>query len=467
MRKAILIILMQLISSNALAAGGLDNFMKYAGRSGSMTSINKGAIINDQRAGYMTGGSIITRGPRPMELQPLNIQLPSMEFDPCTGSGDLRWGGFSFIKGQEFAKYFKALAASSGTYVAKMLIKQACPQCEDIISYLESVARDINGMTFGQCEQAKAIADGFMGKFNSANNQKCLTKSSLARGGSDLAEATQKCQDNPDRYGEIGDDNELKAMLPDNFNLVWKALSHGNGSAPTGMKELIMSISGSIIGSKEGKISTISALPSLIEKEDLLEHYIGKPTAESMSVKLYVCNEQSKCLKPTVQSTVINSRNDSLYGKVTTNLKSILEKVIANEGELTDEEQALIEYSQIPIINLLELELRKSGQRSVEAMIAGTSEFVEVICYDMVINFMEKMLAEAKEAVDELKTAQLDESAIQRFNRNVDNVQQILANKKDISMKKLHTIVAVKERLGSQNAVSKVNIVRTFKNIGR
>lgn len=100
-------------------------------------------------------------------------------------------------------------------------------------------------------------------------------------------------------------------------------------------------------------------------------------------------------------------------------------------------------------------------------MIAGTSEFVEVICYDMVINFIEKMLAEAKEAVDELKTAQLDESAIQRFNRNVDNVQQILANKKDISMKKLHTIVAVKERLGSQNTVSKVNLVRTFKNIGR
>lgn len=286
-----------------------------------------------------------------------------------------------------------------------MLIKQACPQCEDIISYLESVARDINGMTFGECKQAKAIADGFIGKLNSANNQKCLTKSSLSRGGSDLAEASQKCQDNPDRYGEIGDDNELKAMLPDNFNLVWKTLSHGNGSAPTGMKELIMSISGSIIGSKENKISTISALPSLIEKEDLLEHYIGKPTAESMSVKLYVCNEQSKCLKPTVQNTVINSRNDSLYGKVTTNLKSILEKVIANEGELTDEEQALIEYSQIPIINLLELELRKSGQRSVEAMIAGTSEFVEVICYDMVINFMEKMLAEAKEAVDELKTA--------------------------------------------------------------
>ena len=77
MRKAILIILMQIISNNTLA-GGLDNFMKYAGRSGSMTSINKGAIINDQRAGYMTGGSIITRGPRPMELQPANIQLPSI-----------------------------------------------------------------------------------------------------------------------------------------------------------------------------------------------------------------------------------------------------------------------------------------------------------------------------------------------------------------------------------------------------
>ena len=50
---------------------------------------------------------------------------------------------------------------------------------------------------------------------------------------------------------------------------------------------------------------------------------------------------------------------------------------------------------------------------------------------------------------------------------NIEEIMLLTNNKKDISMKKLHTIVAVKERLGSQNTVSKVNIVRTFKNIGR
>ena len=440
-------------------AGGLDGFLKFAGQGGSMTSINKGAVISDQRAGYMTGGSIISRGPRPQELQPLGIQIPSIAFDPCTGSGDLRWGGFSFIKGAEFARYFKAVSASAGAYVAKMAIKQACPQCEDIMSYLETVARDINGMTFGQCEQSKAFAEGLMGKFNAASSQKCLTKSSIAKGGSDLHEATQKCQDNPDRYGEVGDDDQLKSVLPDNFNLVWKALSHGDGNAPTGMKELIMSISGSIIGTKTGGISTIATLPSLVEKEDLLEQYIGKPGVGTSKIKLYVCDEKVKCLKPKGREASVDNKADTLYGKVETTLASILDKIEKNKGDLSDEEQALIEYSQIPIISLFEIELALKNKESVSSF-AGNSEFVETVCYDMVANFMQKMLYEAKTAVDTLQTAQLDNTSIERFNRNVENVQVFLRDKKHNALARLQTIIVVKERLLKQQDIFEMNFHR-------
>lgn len=448
-----------MISASVSYAGGLDSFLKFAGQGGSMTSINKGAVISDQRAGYMTGGSIISRGPRPMELQPLGIQIPSMAFDPCTGSGDLRWGGFSFIKGAEFARYFKAVSASAGAYVAKMAIKQACPQCEDIMSYLETVARDINGMTFGQCEQSKAFAEGLMGKFNAASSQKCLAKSSIAKGGSDLHEATQKCQDNPDRYGEVGDDDQLKSVLPDNFNLVWKALSHGDGNAPTGMKELIMSISGSIIGTKTGGISTISTLPSLVEKEDLLEQYIGKPGVGTSKIKLYVCDEKVKCLKPQAKEASVDNKADTLYGKVETTLASILDKIEDNKGELSDEEQALIEYSQIPIISLFEIELALKNKESVSSF-AGNSEFVETVCYDMVTNFMQKMLHEAKTAVDTLQTAQLDNTSIERFNRNVENVQVFLRDKKHNALARLQTIIVVKERLLKQQDIFEMNFHR-------
>ena len=457
--KMLFVILVTIFSYSTCFAGGLDGFLKFAGQGGSMTSINKGAVISDQKAGYMTGGSIIARGPRPMDLQPLGVQLPSIEFDPCTGSGDLRWGGFSFIKSAEFAKYFKSLATSSGAYIAKMAIKQACPQCEDIMSDLESVARDINGMTFGQCENSKAIADSVMGKFNSSANQKCLTKSAIAKGGDDLAEATQQCQDDPDKYGEIGDDKELKSMLPDNFNLVWKALSHGNAETQNGMKELIMSISGSIIVTKEAGISTIATLSSLVEKEDLLEQYIGKPGEGNSQIKLYVCDEKTKCLRPVAEEKTVNNKEDTLYGKVETTLNSILDKIESNSGELSDEEQALIEFSQIPIITLFEIELALKNKESV-SMLAGNSEFVEVVCYDMVTNFMQKMLYEAKTAVDTIKTAQLDNTAIERFNKNIENVQLLLRDKKYHAMDKLQTIIAVKERLTKQQDVFEVGFSR-------
>ncbi len=465
MHKLILIILIQLVTAKVFATG-LDNFMKFGAKGGSMTSINKGAVISDQKAGYMTGGSIISRGPRPMDLQPLGVQLPSAAFDPCTGSFDLRFGGFSYIKGAEFAKYYKAVASGSGAYLVKMAITQGCPQCEGAMSDLEAIARDINGMTFNQCEQGKAIAEGLMGKFNAAKNQKCLAKSSIKKGGSDLHDATKKCQDNPDRYGETGDDKELKSMLPDNFNLVWHALSQGSGEAPSGMKEMIMSISGSIIGLKHDGVTTISTLPSLIEKDDLLEQYIGKPGEGRSKVKLYVCNENTRCLKPTVQEVSLDNRADTLYGKVEVTLKSILDKIVNNKGELSDEEQALVEYSQIPIITLFEIELAMKNEKSV-SLFAGNSEFVEVVCYDMITNFMQKMLHEAKTAVDSLETAQIDNTAIERFNKNIERVQLLLRDKKYKAMDKLQTIIAVKERLTKQQDVFEMNFNRYGNSKGR
>lgn len=351
------------------------------------------------------------------------------------------------------------MAVSAGAYAAKMAIKSACPQCEDIMSSLESIARDINGTTFSQCEQGKAIAEGLMSKFNAASKQKCMAKSSLVRGGSDLFETTQKCQDDPDRFGEAGDNAELKSMLPDNYNLVWKALSHGDGTAPSGMKELMMSISGSIIGLKEKGVVTISSLPSLIEKVDLIEQYIGKPGAGNSTVRLYVCNENVKCLKPVATDKALVSKTDTLYGKVESTLTSIIEKIDTNKGELSDEEQALIEYSQIPIISLFEIELALRNKESVASM-AGDAEFIEVVCYDMVTNFMRKMLLEAKNAVDELQTAQLDNTPIERFNKNIEVVQALLRDKKHEAMKKLQIIIAVKERLTQQEKVFQLGFSR-------
>jgi hypothetical protein len=54
-------------------ASGIDKLMKFASPEGSMSNVNTGAIVKDQQGGYMTGGSMLIRGPRPKTLQPLLV----------------------------------------------------------------------------------------------------------------------------------------------------------------------------------------------------------------------------------------------------------------------------------------------------------------------------------------------------------------------------------------------------------
>ena len=440
-------------------AGGMDNLLKWSKRGGSMVSVNKGAAISDQKSGYLTGGSIIARGPKPEILQPLVVQPPSFAFDACSGSFDARFGGFSFIKGAQFAGFFKSVASSAGAYAAKMAIKQVCPQCEDIMSYLESVARDINGRTMNQCSLAQSIAQGGFAMMNNANKQKCMMQSNVTTGSSDMYEATQSCIDNPDRFGGAGEDDVLKSLLGDNFNLVWKALSQGSSSTPNGLKEMMMSITGSVIGSKGSAAIELSTLPSLVEKEDLIERYIGRPGTGSSTVKLYECDEPTRCLHPVERDVALSNQAATLYGKVHVLLQSIFAKIDANEGDLTDEEQALVEFSQIPLISIMEMELATKNKDSASSLI-GMSEFIEVVCYDLVTNFMAQMVKQAKSAVEVLKSAQLDNTAIDRFTHNIEIVQGYLRDKRFESMQKLKVITQVKERLKQQQNVFQMGFSR-------
>lgn len=443
--------------TNAKAAG-LANLMKYTQQNDTMTNINKGKIVSDQSAGYITGGSIISRGPKPQSLRPLVIQPPQFSFDACSGSYDARFGGFSFITGRGFTDFLKAVPSATGAYALKMLIKEVCPQCEDVATYLETVARDINGLSLNQCTMAKSIAQGGFAMLSSASKQRCMMQSNILSANQDIFQASEVCTDNPDKFGEEGEKDKLKTLLGPNFNLVWKALSQGDGGVKTGLKELMMSISGSVIGRSEHGTISISILPSLVEKEDLIEKYIGRPDGESSEVTLYRCDEGAKCLYP-VEHNEILTKAQTLYGNVTILLESIVGKIIDNEGELTDDEQALIEFSALPLINIIELERATKNRSSVTSLI-GMQEFIEVVCYDLVTNYMQKMLSHAASAVEVLKAAQLDNVAIEKFTVGVEIVRGYLRDKRFEAFKKLQVITQVKEKLNQQHKMFELGFSR-------
>lgn len=446
-------------------ASGVANLVKFTQRNGTMTNINKGKVVSDQKAGYVTGGSIISRGPKPPILTPITVQPPSFAFDACSGSYDARFGGFSFITGKEFVNFLKAIPGATGAYALKMLIKEVCPQCEDITSYLETVARDINSLSLNQCSMAQSIAKGGLSMLNSSSKQHCIMQSNILSASADMFDANEKCTDNPDMFGSQGENDELKSLLGKNFNLVWKALNQGSGQVSTILKELMMSISGSVIGRSEDGTLTISSLPSLVEKEELVERYMGQPGSQSSEVTIYKCDELSRCLNPVEQNETL-SQDETLYGSVTKLLNSVIEKVYSNDQELTDDEQALIEFSSIPLLSIIELELASKGKDQA-AFLVGMSEFIEAVCYDLITNYMHKMVIYAKSSAESLKSAQLDNTVIDKFTNNVESVRWQLRDKRFEALKKLQIITQVKAKLVQQQEVFEMNFGRFMDMRGR
>lgn len=451
-----------LISAEAAIAGPLDNLVKYAEPDGGMSNVSKPRAVSDQQSGYYTGGSIVMRGPRPRDLRPAHVQLPDFRFDPCTGSADMLFGGFSFLRTKAYMKYLKDVANGVPAYLAHLAVKEISPQIQDIISQLEATARDINGLTLKRCKASQALATGMWNVANNAMHQRCMAGNHVGRSNPDLYAVTERCDDDPTSTSEQGADNELKSLLGDEFNLVWKALSQGDGSPEKSLKELMMSISGSVISQKDhdGTIG-MQLLPSLVEKEELIEKYIGTSTGADTEVKLYACTDATKCLNPNEVAKVFKS-DETMYGKVTTLLENITLKVKDApddnpSGTLNDEESALVEFSSIPLIRIIEAGI---ASNNAKASILNNPEFVEVVCYDVITNFMQKLLKDAKSSVDMLRRAQIDDTAMQQFSQNVEIVRAYIRDKRYGAWQKLLVITQAKAQLIQQEKAFEIGFTQ-------
>jgi conjugative transfer pilus assembly protein TraH len=442
---------------------GLDKLVEYAAPPGSISNVNAPAIIRDQAGGYMTGGSLILRGPRPKELNPISIQTPKLKFDACTGSADLRFGAMSYIQAAEFNDFLKGVARASGAYLVKMSIKTACPQCEDIMTYLETVARDINGLTMNQCALAQSLTKGAIGKIASNEKQRCMMEANAFDTDQDLFATSKKC------HGKVGEPidparkehKEFEDMLGDEFNLVWKALSKGTG-AETNFRALMMSVSGTIISKKIDGRFIFSHKPSLLEDKELLERFVG--TNNGSKIKLYQCDEDKKCLNPIeVENTL--KPEETLYGNVLKIIDSLIKKVEIDNHELTEDEEALLSFSTIPILQLIDMEL--SSKASSVDTLSRIKEYIEVICYDVITNYMQIMLSRVVANVKILEEIQIDPTIIRNFVEDAEHTRQILQDAKISAFQKLKILMQVKERLINQMKEFEFNFGKMMEHIER
>lgn len=450
--KAALLILVSLLTNGTLftngeALAGIEKLIKNVMPSGTMSNVSKSAIVQDQLAGHMIGGSVLLKSPPIEDLALINFQAPSCKLGglPCGAQLDLRGGALSFIKSAAMERFLKEMVQNVGGYAAIMAIKTICPQCENIMTYLEQMQRSINQFNINSCDMATQISNGLLSRMDKGAE---LTRQSdlvMTGRGSDMADIRDKAK--TDTGDPTKSNKELESLLGDNFNLVWKALdkkiASGSGDAST-FKELLMSISGTIIGKKdnEGHRSIIHK-KSLVNK-DLIEEFIGIRSG-SVDVELYSCDDTNLCLSLQKAKTRLSDK-DTLYGGIDQMLVSMVKKIKHNNGDFTEEEENLIALSSIPLTNKIQRELATNADNAY--LTVRMAEFVESLCYDVVTNYLTKLLQQTSEAVSELSYLQLaDIGVFNSFEQEVNNTISFLVSSRENAFRRYNIIQQTKMRM--------------------
>jgi hypothetical protein len=334
---------------------------------------------------------------------------------------------------------------AAGLYAAKMLIKNHCPMCETIMSEMERIAREVNQFTLDQCSMAQNIAGSMVSKLANGDKQRCMMRSNINKSDKDLFGSTEKCSNDPDSNKDAGKD-ELDSLLGDEFNLVWKALTKSKKIDNTEFAEMIMSISGTIIGQKKGGRWEFVRKDSLFKDSKQLAALIG--SFHDQAVKIYKCDDNSKCLNPT--TTTINLGDKTLYREVVRIIKTLTPKIAGNVPveTLSADEQDLISFSSIPLINMIEQDLVLKGSNS-DPLIAN-SEFVELICYDMIIEFLSKLVNIATSELQNVALGSNEPKLVQSFVKDVEQVKHRLYEHKMSAFQRVNIVLQAKENMNLQ-----------------
>ena len=445
--KVLIIATTILLIQPQVAYAGFDQLVKDVFPSGTMSNVTRSAIVKEQAAGHLMGGSVTIKAPADPPLRPFHAQAPSCKLGglPCGAQFELFGGAVSMVSGKELMEHLKTLPQSAATYGAMMAIKSLCPQCQDLLEYLDSKADWLNQMSFDKCEAVQSLMDPVLAKVEAKSQ--AMRQSAMVLDGSkrDMSEIQSKSKKNTGDPSK--NDPKFKSQLGENYNLVWKALATKTGMTEQSKawKELLMSISGTIIGTiDEERISSVTPKKSLVNK-DLIKQFVGANGIDSQAVNLYICDESERCLKPNEKKHNI-VHGAFLYNRVRGLLSSIVEKIYTNSGELDVDEETLVALSSEQLILKIEMDLAKYSDR--KNVIDNQSEFIEALCYDVITSYLQSLLQEVQEAVGKLSHKQIsDAEKFKEFEQETREIMRMLSAARMESRARYDVIAASKYRL--------------------
>lgn len=397
------------ISTPALAdvQGDLNGFFGSLGYDG---NVSKAQAWQGQATGYITGGSVYLRNPV-KQVQLISMQVPSLN-SGCGGI-DAYLGAFSFISGEEIQRFAKQIMSNAAGYAFDLALQTMVPELKQAKDFLQKIASDVNSANMSSCQAAQGIIGGLWPVSQLSNQKICQDIAGDDNIFSDWASSRQGCT-----VGGQGDSvtgranaNEKDQVLK-NKNLIWDALGRNHlFDGNRQLKELVMSIVGSIIFNSAGQVTILTPM---VDNRDVITVLMRGGTA-----KIYGCDEPDLCLGPTVASVTISS-NNALVTLVQNIMLSMNQKLTDDTG-LSDQEKGFLNTTSVPVLKYL------TNSQSMGQSPTYLIQVADYIAQDLMIQYLQELV---KQASQSLAGKNFPEQAAGELRQNVAQAQQLLANMK-------------------------------------
>ncbi|MGE9553657.1 conjugal transfer pilus assembly protein TraH [Erwinia amylovora] len=398
-----------LISSPALAdvQGDLNGFFGSLGYDG---NVSQAQAWQGQAAGYMTGGSVYLRNPV-KQVQLISMQVPSL--NAGCGGIDAYLGAFSYINGAELQRFVKQIMSNAAGYAFDLALQTMVPELKQAKDFLQKLASDVNSSNMSSCQAAQGIIGGLWPVSQVSNQKICQDIAGESNLFSDWAASRQGCTvggQGDSVTGRAGDD--MKDQVLKNKNLVWDALGRNHlFDGNRQLKELVMSIVGSIIFNKTGDVTILTPM---VDNRDVISVLMRGGTA-----KIYGCDDADLCLGPTVTDVTVSSDN-GLVTLVRTIMLSINQKLGDDTG-MTDREKGFINTTSVPVLKYL------TNSRSMGMSPTYLIQVADFIAQDLMIQYLQELV---KQAGQSLAGKNFPEQAAGELRNNVAQAQSLLAQMK-------------------------------------
>lgn len=388
---------------------GFFNDMSYA------SNTTSAKAWQGQAARYVSGGSFYARTGN-KNIQLISISLPSIS-SGCGGI-DVYLGAFSFINSDQIQAFVKKIMANAAGYFFDLALETTVPELKAAKDFLQKLAADMNRFNMSSCQAAVGIVGGLTAGWMESQQKVCQDIAGQSNMFADWAASRQGCTTGGS-YNNVSSkaSGSDKDRVLNNINLMWDALSTTTLSSSQELRQFAMSISGTVVYDDN---STLHVYPSLAANRDIVSAMMHGGNAE-----VYVCDNNNKCLAPTVGKVTI-SQSNALVTKVRDILASIESKAV-NDDALTESEKQFINSTSVPILSWIVDQASLSVSQTLFAQLA------DYIACDIYLQYLQNIIKVSNGA---LVNRAYDEENMKKLREGITSAEQALvALRADIQIK--------------------------------